>query len=401
MKILMLTPYLPYPPSSGGQVRTFNLIKYLSKNNEITLISLYKFSEEKKYLRPLKKFCSEIHLCKRAEKPWQLKNIFKSVFSNRPFLIVRNYSEEAYQVLKKLLSENHYDVIHAETFYIMPHLPNTKVPIILVEQTIEYKVYQHFVHSLPFFLRPFFYLDIVKLIYWERYFWRKANLVATVSESDRAEIRKLEPMISPEIVPNGAGDEMLSLKLASKDLDHPKLLFMGNFFWLQNVEAAQYLVNNIYPLVTQHLKQAKLIIAGQNATNKLGLANKRHLEIINVKTDDIKTVKKLYKDATLFVSPIYGPGGTRLKILAAMAAGLPIVSSKTGIQGLDLKPGTDVLIADTISEFIKQIERILADRVLFQRIQKNSYKLVRQEYSWEKIALNLEQVYRKLTKEHK
>lgn len=394
MKILMLTPYLPYPPSSGGQVRTFNLLKYLSQNNEITLIALYKFDEEKKYLKPLKKFCQQIYLCKRAEKPWQFKNIAKAIFLNKPFLIVRNYSEQAYQISKKLLSRNQYDVIHAETFYIMPHLPNTKVPIVLVEQTIEYKVYQHFVHSLPFFIRPFFYLDILKLIYWERYFWRKADLVATVSELDRNEIRKLEPGIDPAIVPNGAGDEMLKIKLQNKNLEMPKLLFMGNFFWLQNVEAAHYLINLIYPLLTTRLKKFKLIIAGQNANNKLGKINLKNLEIIDVKTDDISTVKKLYQDSTLFVSPIYGPGGTRLKILAAMAAGLPIVSSQTGIQGLDLKAGRDVLLADSVEEFVSQIEYILgAD---YKKIQKNAYKLVREKYSWQKIAQNLERVYHKI-----
>lgn len=396
MKILMLTPYLPYPPSSGGQVRTYNLLKYLSRNNQITLISLYKFDQEKKYLKPLKKFCQEIYLCKRPEQPWQLKNIFRALLSDKPFLIVRNYSSEAYVVLKKLLSSRTYDVIHAETFYIMPHLPQTKIPIVLVEQTIEYKVYQHFVHSLPGLLRPMFYLDIMKLIRWERYYWRKANLVATVSEADRAEITKLEPQISPAIIPNGAGDDMLTLKLTTKDLSRPNLLFLGNFFWLQNVEAANYLITQIYPDLLKKLSNFKLIIAGQNARNKLGKIEKKNLEVVDIKTDDVKIVKKLYEKATLFVSPIYGPGGTRLKILAAMASGLPIVSSVTGIAGLDLRAGRDVLLADTVEEFVAQIQKILNNRVLFETVQKNAYALVRQKYSWQKISQNLERVYRKI-----
>src|SRR3990167_6975787 len=102
MRILMLTPYLPYPPASGGQIRTLNLLKYLSQNNEITLVCLYKNDEEKKYLSHLKPYCESIYLCKRAEKPWQLKNIFKAIFGPYPFLIVRNFSPEAAKVLKKL-----------------------------------------------------------------------------------------------------------------------------------------------------------------------------------------------------------------------------------------------------------------------------------------------------------
>src|SRR3972149_8524319 len=112
MKILMLTPYLPYPPASGGQIRSLNLLKYLSKNNEITLIALYKNEKEKSFAKYLESYCKKIYLCKRAEKPWQIKNILKSVLSVLPFLIVRNYSTEAKQTVEQLLKKEYYDVIH-------------------------------------------------------------------------------------------------------------------------------------------------------------------------------------------------------------------------------------------------------------------------------------------------
>ena len=298
MRILMLTPYLPYPPSSGGQVRTYNLLKYLSQNNKITLIALYKFDYERNYVEPLEQFCQEIHLCKRPEKPWRLKNIGRALFSNKPFLIVRNYSKEAKQIAERLLKEKQYDVIHAETFYIMPHLPENKTPVVLVEQTIEYQVYQHFVQTLPKVAQPLFHLDILKLIRWERHYWRKANIVATVSEMDKQEIRKLEPSISPAIIPNGAGDEMLAIPLKKKNLNKPKLLFIGNFFWLQNVEAANYLIKKIAPVIRKQIPEAKLIIAGQNAYNKLGKLKQKGLEVVEIKTNDTKTVKKFYQHAS-------------------------------------------------------------------------------------------------------
>src|SRR3989338_8772394 len=195
MKILMLTPYLPYPPASGGQIRSLNLLKYLSKKNEITLIALYKKEHEKSYAKYLQSYCKKIYLCKRAEKPWQIKNILKSIFSLLPFLIVRNFSSEARQTVEQLLKNEYYDVIHAETFYIMPHIPETNIPIFLLEQTLEDEVYQHFIKSLPFYLKYFFYFDILKLKYWERYYWKRAFLVGTVSETDRRLINRIEPQI--------------------------------------------------------------------------------------------------------------------------------------------------------------------------------------------------------------
>src|SRR3989338_6323062 len=130
MKILMLTPYLPYPPASGGQIRTLYLLKYLGKNHDITLVALYKTDSEKKYAEYLRSYCKDIYLCKRAEKPWQPSIILKAIFSGLPFLIVRNFSQEATTTIKKLLETNTYDVIHAETFYIMPHIPQTHTPIL-------------------------------------------------------------------------------------------------------------------------------------------------------------------------------------------------------------------------------------------------------------------------------
>lgn len=398
MKILMLTPYLPYPPASGGQIRTLNLLKYLRNKNEITLISLYKNDGEKKYLPYLKPYCNEVYLCKRPEKPWTFKNIYRSIFSSKPFLIVRNYSEEATELVTKLVREGHFDVIHAETFYIMPHILNTAIPIVLVEQTIEYKVYQHFVNSLPFFVRPLFMLDIMKLKRWERYYWRKAFLVGAVSESDKKEIVNLEPLIKPLIVPNGAGEEMVAGSLPVKDMKHPTLLFMGNFSWLQNTEAAEYLLNNIFPRLKQMMPDICIDIAGQNVSSKIKKDQGAGIRLIDIPPSDSDFVKRTYMEATLFVAPIFGPGGTRLKILAAMASGLPIVTTKTGVEGLDVKDGKHILIANSPDEFIKQIKRILASKKLYNDIRKNAHELVKEKYNWEKIATELEIAYEGIKK---
>lgn len=393
MKILMLTPYVPYPPSSGGQIRTFNLLKYLSQNNQITLVCLYKNDEEKKYISTLYQYCKKIYPCKRAEKPWQIKNILKTVFSSLPFLIVRNYSNQAKEVISQLLKKEKFNVIHAETFYVMPHLPKTNIPIILVEQTIEYRVYQHFVNGLFFLLKPFFYFDILKLKQSERYFWKKADIVAAVSEADEKNIKELEPNIKTVIIPNGAVDEMITKNLPQKNLDQPVLLFQGNFYWLQNVEAANFLIKEIYPLLRKEDCNVKVIISGQKANQ---IKNPKEIEIIDLNLNNNQMVKKIYQKATVFVAPIFGPGGTRLKILAAMASGIPVISTKTGIDGLSVKDKHHVLLAKNAHDFVKKIKLLLSDKKLYQRIQKNAYQLIKTQYNWAIIAKKLEQVYEKM-----
>jgi len=398
MKILMLTPYLPYPPASGGQIRSLNLLKYLSKNNEITLIALYKNEKEKSFAKYLESYCKKIYLCKRAEKPWQVKNIFKSIFSLLPFLIVRNFSPQAKETVERLLKEEYFDVIHAETFYIMPHIPKTNTPIFLLEQTLEYEVYQHFVKSLPFYLRYFFHFDILKLKFWERYFWKRAFLVGTVSETDRRLINKIEPQIHPVVIPNGAGDELIAYKLTKKDLAAPIALFVGNFAWLQNTEAAYFLSKYILPKLLKSVSNIKIVIAGQRAKDKLKLPSDERLEIVNVDTDDISLVKKIYDRSTIFIAPIFGPGGTRLKILAAMATGLPVISTKTGVTGLLVKDGYNVLIANTPNDFVFKIKTLLSNQQLYENLRTNAYRMVNEIYNWKKISQKLEIVYEKIKK---
>ncbi|MEK7177804.1 MAG: glycosyltransferase family 4 protein [Patescibacteria group bacterium] len=399
MKILMVTPYVPYPPSSGGQIRTYNLLKYLSQGNEITLVALYKNDEEKKYEIHLEKYCKKIYLCKRPSSPWQFKNIFKTIFSSSPFLVVRNYSDEARMVINRLLQQEKFDVIHAETFYVMPHIPKTKVPTVLVEQTIEYKVYKHFINSLPFYLRLLIYfdIDIIKLKYWERFYWKKANAVVVVSSSDEKLIKNEEPKLKTSIIPNCVGDEMIINKLEKKDLNFPTIFFQGNFFWLQNVEAAKFIIDKIYPQLIKELPRVKIIIAGQNA-KKLGNLINKNINIVNIEPDNINKVKKLFMKNTLFIAPIFGPGGTRLKILAAMGSGMPVISTSTGIEGLEVTNNKNVVIANDPEEFIIKIKQLLANNNMYERIRNNAYELVKEKYQWSQTAKDLESVYKNLKK---
>lgn len=399
MKLLMVTPYLPYPPASGGQIRTLNLLKYLSRGNEIVLVALYKKESDKKYLSYLEPYCKEIHLCKRPENPWQIKNILQSMFSLKPFLIVRNFSPDAKRKIEQLLRTENFDVIHCETFYVMPHLPKTKVPILLVEQTIEYEVYQHFVDELPIIFRLFFYFDIVKLKYWERYYWKKATTVATVSFDDEKIIKRLESHIYPVIIPNGAGDEMFVSRFPQKTFKNPTLLFIGNFFWLQNKEAAEYLVEKIAPHLAKKFPRCRVVLAGQEA-QRLQKSELKNVTIVDIRPEDSKKVKSLYQNATLFIAPIHGPGGTRLKILAAMAAGLPVVGTKTGFEGLNVEDMEDVLVANTKEEFVKKIKLVLSNRALYRKLQKNAFIKAKEKYSWNSISKRLEIVYKLIQKEH-
>ena len=397
MRILMLTPYLPYPPSSGGQVRSYNLIKNLAKDHQITLFSLIKDDEELKYVKELEKFCQRVRVFKRSGKPWTLKNIFRTGFSLYPFLVIRNLAVGEKEAVEKELEQNSYDLIHAETFYVMPHLPSTKIPIVLTDQTIEYQVYQHFVNNFRFWpLKPFLYFDVLKLRFWETRFWRKADKVIAVSESDKKKMIGLAPELDVGVVPNVAGEDLMALWLKKNKSQEIKILFQANFLWLQNTEAALFLVEKVFPLIRNEIPEAVCQIVGQKAQEKLKKVNQKGVEIIDLENDDIEGVKKAYREASVFLAPLYGPGGTRLKILGAMAAGVPVVTTPVGIEGIGAKDGLDVLIRKNPQALSTAVIKVLKDKVFYQKITQAARQLIEKKYSYQAVARILDKIYQEV-----
>jgi len=397
MKILMLTPYLPYPPSSGGQVRSYNLIKNLAQDHQITLFSLIKDNNELKYIKELEKFCRKVKVFKRPGEPWTLRNILRTGFGLYPFLVIRNLVPKEKEAVEKELNQNDYDLIHAETFYVMPHIPKTKVPILLVEQTIEYQVYQHYVQSKSFWLlKQLLNIDVAKIRFWETKFWQKANKVVAVSESDKKKMQSLVKGLDVDVVPNGAGEDLVSLWQKNKKIDKIIVLFQANFLWLQNTEAAIDLVKNIFPLIKKKLPQAVCRIVGQEAYKKLASIKGEGIEIIDLSNDDIEGVKKAYHQATVFLAPLKGPGGTRLKILGAMAAGVPVVTTPVGIEGIDAKDGVQVLVRQSEKELAEAVVELIKNKKLYQKISQAARILIEKTYTYKAIAAVLDRIYRQV-----
>ena len=282
----------------------------------------------------------------------------------------------------------------------MPHIPETSVPILLVEQTIEYKVYLHFVSKLSLLLRPLFYFDILKLQYWERAFWKRADVVGAVSKEDEDKMRELIPDLDTAIIPNAAGEDLLNVYNEKGNHIKPIFLYQGNFSWLQNIEAAHILINRIFPKIREKIPHARCIIAGQRAKEKLGTIRKKGIEIVDISPSDTDRVIDVYKRSSIFLAPIEGPGGTRLKILGAMAAGLPVISSKTGISGLGIEDMVNVIIARSPKDYADQSEKLLNNRDFYNKIKRNARKLVDTTYSWSSVSKNLEEIYKEMTKKH-
>jgi len=392
----MLTPYLPFPLMSGGQTRSYNLIKNLSKKHEITLFSLIKDNAERKNIPKLLKFCKDVRVFNRPPKPWTLKNILRTGFSSYPFLVVRNLATKQSGAIEEELSSNKYDLIHAETFYVMPHIPITNTPpILLVEQTIEYLVYKHYVtETASKLLVPLLSIDVMKLKFWETYYWKRAKKVVAMSDSDRVQMEILSPGLSIDIVPNGIDIDYFAGKKREIPTP-PRVLYVGNFTWLQNIEAVELLINKVWPEIKKQVPNAKLWIVGMHMTDY----------IRNLKSDDIDVsegmpdIRDAYRKSTVLVTPIRGPGGTRLKILEAMASSLPVVTTTVGAEGLGVKNGKEALVEDNLEDLVASTVKILKNPKRAQELGLSGWNFVKKNYTWEISAQKLSRIYEEIVRE--
>ncbi|MDP2632354.1 MAG: glycosyltransferase family 4 protein [Candidatus Curtissbacteria bacterium] len=391
MKILMITPYLPYPLVSGGQIRTYNLLKNLSTKHKITLASFIRNTDEGKYIKDLSPYCEKVITFKRR-KAWSPINVLLSALTPFPFLVCIYFDIRVRAQIKKELEKEKYDLIHAETFYVMPNIPGTDVPIFLVEQVIEYLVYQRFVEGLPkwmFLIKPFLFLDVIKIKWWEKYYWKKAKRLAAMSQDDRDFIQNLEPKLKIDVVANGVDIDYFE-KTKKKKPQNPTVLFVGQFKWLPNRDATKFLVEEIWPKIKGEIKNAKLWIVGRNPPK----------DILNFASDNIRVdggvedIRLAYGTSDVLLAPIRNGRGTKYKILEAMATRTPIVATKLAVEGINATNGKQALVAQTAEGLAVNTVKVLKDPKLGESLANHAYELVKKDYNWGKISDQLDKVYK-------
>jgi len=394
--ILMITPYLPCHSQAGGQTRSFYILKHLAQKNNITLIC---FTRDRTGLHELKKICKRVILVKRG-KTWNLKKILFTGFSTYPFLVTNYLSRDLKTAINKELQTNKYDLIHTECFYLMPNIPKTDIPIVLVDQTIEYAVYQHFVESikgLKSIIKPLLWLDVAKLKFWETFYWKNTHTVAAVSQDDKKLMSKMTKRPDIKLVANGVTEKYFTPKPNVKKTSYPSVLFgISNMKWMQNSEGAKLLIENFWPHIKHKLPQAKLFIIGRHAPQ--AFQNYRSKDIIIKEADNDggkNDPQYYYQSCWALLAPIKSGGGSRTKFFEAMAGHLPIITSKHGMEGINIKNNIHAVICP-YQDLANTTVKLLKNKKLRQTIGNNASKLVQKEYSWAKSADQLNRIYLKI-----
>ena len=384
--ILIATPYLPYPLAHGGAVRMFNLMRRAAIDYNLVLVS---FADPPEAPPELLEICAELVLVKRSG-----THLFPS--TTRPDIVEEFDSPAFHAAIRQTVRKWKPAIAQLEFTQMAQYVPDcAPAKTILVEHDVTLDLYQQLLaQGDDWELRH----QLKRWIRFETAAWRQVDRVVAMSEKDRAlTLRHRVPEANAVCLPNGV--DLARFRPVPGAQDPRRLLFIGSFAHLPNVLAVDFFLREAW----QPLKAAGAtlhIIAGARHQYFLDRYNDRvhpdlHQPGIEIE-DFVADVRPAYERATLVIAPLVASAGTNIKIMEAMAMGKAIVSTPAGINGLDLNPGTGVMVASTGAELAHAILDLLENPTRRQSMERQARLTVENKFDWEVIAKRQKQMYEQL-----
>jgi len=311
-----------------------------------------------------------------------------------PLPILNYMSPLMIDAVRKLLHANRYDMIHVEGIHMVRYLQGVDIPRVYNWHNIESEAIRRFADSVESRTKSWYaHITADKMERLEHQILSKDFGHVVCSERERKQLLVVEPRATIAVVENGVDAERFARSPTSTQDKLRDLVFVGNMNYYPNIEAAVSFATNIWPSVRSRMKELRLVIVGANpATAVKNLSNTPGITV----TGTVPDVRPFYENALAAIVPLRLGGGTRLKILEAMAAGVPVISTPLGAEGLDVIANTNILIAhpDDEASWVNPISELLATRELGASLADKALQLIKARYDWEILGQKLSQTYR-------
>ncbi|MDW8273221.1 MAG: glycosyltransferase [Chitinophagales bacterium] len=382
MKILFLTSRFPYPLEKGDKLRAFNFIKCLSQHHEVHLFAISEYPVSRDMEIQLSPYCSsiEVALLKRHQ---IAINLLKACFNGLPFQVSYFTFSEAKNLFAQKVDMLKPDIIFCHLIRVAELVKNISHPCKILDYMDTFSM--GMLRRYVFDKSPLQWLwkwEYQKLIRYERDIFFHFQKHIIISEQDKNLLR-IENKNSVTVVPNGVNFN--DRKNVAKVYD---VIFAGNMSYLPNIDAVLFLVNNVMPLVWEKIPYAKVVIAGANPARKV---KKLACEKVEV-TGWVEDINYYFMKSKILVAPMRTGIGLQNKLLEAMSAGLPCITSELANSALRAERGKHILVADKPWEYAEAIVNLLENSELYQSISAEGYRFVLEKYSWHKICYQLNEV---------
>ena len=388
-KALVLAHESPLPAISGTRVRTLNLMLQLAKRGwNVSLFALAVGEPpEDAERRRLEEICDRVVLQPfTSSRAARYRRAALGRARGRAFQERFFFSGPAARRLGEWLDGERFDAILASQLYMYPYVPER----LRADTALDcHNVERHRVETMASSLWPrprgvAARLQLGAVTRWERDAARSVGRVLAVSEPEREYFERFAPG-RVSLVPNGV--DCVSYAMRRELPAEPRVLFVGSMDYSANADAASYLIREILPSIG--IRDARLTLLGGGVSRRVA----REAASAAVPTEAVGRVvstEPYFERSRMLVVPLRFGGGTRFKILEALARGLPVLSTSMGSEGLGLTHGREIAIADEPGRFAEWIDRLLEDDGLCELLARNGRRVVEERYDWRRIGDRLD-----------
>ena len=383
MKIFVLLPRIPYPLEKGDKLRAFNQIKQLAEHNEIILCALNdnpKVNEQDAF-HALQPYCQSINFIK-ISKPQILLGLIRAFFKGLPMQCGYFYNRKAVKRIDTLIDKHKPDMLFGQLLRVAEYIRHKDLPKAIDYQDIFSYGMKRRADIASFVTRPIYNMEYRRLCRYEAAIFEDFDVKTIISEPDR-DLFPHERRNEILVIPNGVDHDYFKPQEQEKKYD---LVFTGNMRYPPNVNAVEYLANEILPIVWKTLPEVKMYIAGATPDPKVKKVASNKI-IVSGWLDDIRDA---YAQSRVFIAPMRIGTGLQNKLLEAMSMRLPAITSPLANASLGAKPDEEILIGSNAEEMAQHIITLLTDKEKAEHIAQAGYNFTNRVYDWGKATEILE-----------
>lgn len=398
MKILQICNKPPFPPVDGGCVAMNAITSGLLANGhkvKVLAVSTKKHPFLEKQI-PAEYFKRTGIETVFIDTSLSFSKGFSNLFSKGSYNVERFYSKAFESKLEEILSAENYDVVHFESIFVAPYLETVKrfsqVKTVLRAHNVEHQIWERMTTQTS---NPFkkMYLRFLakRLKEYELNVLKRFDGIATITAEDKNYFLEKGIAVKTDVFPLGI-DSAQYKPAQIKDVEFPSLFHLGSMDWMPNEEAIKWFLEKVWIDIHSAFPDLKLYLAGRNMPEWL-----QTLQLPNVKiSGEVLNAQGFMSKKAIMVVPLLSGGGMRVKIIEGMALGKAIVSTTIGAEGIEVKDGDNILIADTPEQFMQQIGKCVNDINFYNRIAVNARKHALANYDYKEIAGKLIYFYKQL-----
>ena len=376
-----MTSRFPYPLEKGDKLRAYYQIKALAKNHDIILISIIDEDPTKSDLEKIREFVKEVYVI-RINYIERYRSLINAVFSGLPFQIAWFFSKEIKHLISHIATNIQPDHCFCQLTRMAEYCKDLQYP-----KTLDYmdsfgvgmKKRAHLAKGISKYL---YNIEATRMVGYEASIAKSFDHLTIISQQDKDQFTFTQTK-DIHVITNGIDPSFFEDKNQIKEFD---IAFVGNMAYLPNIEAAEYLINNILPLCPANVS---FLIAGTSPGPRIRKLVSDRVSISGWMQD----IRDAYGKSSIFCAPLWSGTGQQNKILEAMAMGLPCITTSTVNNAIGGLPDSDIMIADTATQFAEKIGALLNDPILYQKISKNAKIFVKQNFDWQQNSTILSSIF--------